>query len=69
MNGEPKEFRSKLRPQKKPEDVAKRVAEFVDKPPGGEGVVPLNPGFFQVQRMRTEHGAKRRAAKTTKLGG
>ena len=34
------------------ERVAAKVAAFKDSPPGGEGVQPLNPGFFLLQRMR-----------------
>lgn len=35
-------------------DVAKRVADFKDTKVYEEGVMPLNPGFFKLQRMRAK---------------
>jgi len=45
------------RPRMK-DQVARRVAAFEDNPPVAEGVVPLNPGFFKLQRMRSQRPAK-----------
>lgn len=41
--------------------IAARVAAFKDSPPHGEGVVPLNRGFFLLERMRTAAVAKKKA--------
>ena len=34
-----------------------------------EGVQPLNPGFFLLERMRTQPGARAKQARKTKLKG
>ena len=44
-------------------EIAAKHAAFVDRPPGGEGVQPLNPGFFKVQRMRFSKLAQSRGNK------
>ncbi len=51
--------------RRKPDDkrVAARVARFADKAPEVEHVVPLNPGFFQLERMRAASSAVKRRAK------
>jgi hypothetical protein len=40
-----------------PEAIAKRVAEF-PAAKAVEGVTPLNPGFFQLERMRMSSAPK-----------
>jgi hypothetical protein len=50
------------------EEIAKRVAEF-PAAPGVEGVTPLNPGFFQLERMRQSNGAKEKSKIRTELEG
>lgn len=42
--------------------VAARVAAFKDEKTYAENVMPLNPGFFALQRMRDAKVAKKRAA-------
>lgn len=49
--------------------IARRVARFVDSPPVVEGVIPVNPGFFKLQRMRSAQPAKGRAAVRQRVNG
>lgn len=51
------------------ERIAERAADFVDEPPEAEGVVPLNPGFFKLQRMRGGPVAKSRGPARERIGG
>lgn len=58
--------------RKKPanEKIALRVAKFCEcHEPGAacpEGVQPLNPGFFLLERMRASSGAKSKAKRKVK---
>jgi hypothetical protein len=53
------------------ERISARVAKFCacDAPVVPEGVQPLNPGFFRLERMRSAQVTKVRAAKRGKLKG
>lgn len=46
------------------ERVAERVQRLADvrEAPVTEGVQPLNPGYFEIERMRTQSNPKERAA-------
>lgn len=62
----------KMRRQPDGKRVAARVARFVkvDVPARlSEGVTPLNPGFFQLERMRTAGGPKKRGKVRGKVRG
>lgn len=48
------------------EEIAKQVAEF-PAAPAVEGVTPLNPGFFQIERMRLA-GAEKSKTRTELKG-
>lgn len=48
--------------------IAQRVAEFPEAV-AVEGVTPLNPGFFQLERMRRVDGAKAKSKMRTELKG
>jgi hypothetical protein len=64
---------NRKRPRPNAERVQKRVAKFCahDAPLCKPGVAPLNPGFFQLERMRAENVEQRkaRAAKRGKVRG
>lgn len=47
--------------------VHRRVARFKDKPPTVQGVQPLNPGFFHLERLRAHVAAKKHGSKRVKL--
>jgi hypothetical protein len=51
-----------------PEKIAARAAKF-EAPVAREGVVPLNRGFFQVERARMNSRAKARSKVRLKVGG
>jgi hypothetical protein len=54
------------------EAIAARVAKFVQEEAPAEAnanVQPLNPGFFQLERMRTSSVAKARSKTAPKLKG
>lgn len=69
------DVQSASRKRKAPSDkvIAARVADHCacDCPPVAEGVTPINPGFFQLERMRQRQVAdkKARAAKRGKVRG
>ncbi|HEY5636266.1 MAG TPA: hypothetical protein VIS77_05140 [Burkholderiales bacterium] len=48
--------------------IAARAAEVAEAP-GAEGVLPLNAGFFHLERMRQAQGAKSRDAQPAKVRG
>jgi hypothetical protein len=52
--------RKRLRPENA--RIAKRVAAFCQSPAPcvPEGVQPLNPGFFELERMRYANAAERK---------
>lgn len=53
----------KLRREPAAKRIAARVARFADKAPEVAHVVPLNPGFFQLERMRAVGSAAKKRAK------
>lgn len=53
----------KLRRKPASERIAARVARFADRAPEAAHVVPLNPGFFQLERMRAASSAAKKRAK------
>lgn len=59
----------KRRPQPDGAVIAARVAKVKDVAPAVEGVQPLNPGFFRLERMRMQSVAKKRAKVRAKVGG
>ena len=56
----------KLRRAPNAERIAARVAKLADDGPATEGVMPVNAGFFQLERMRSASVAKTRAKKRAK---
>jgi hypothetical protein len=50
------------------EAIAKRVAEFPEAK-AVEGVTPLNPGFFKLERMRMASAPKEKSKTRTELEG
>lgn len=61
--GDVREMRRRKAPSS--ERVKKRVCDFCahEAPCAPEGVLPLNPGFFQLERMRFETVANTKARK------
>lgn len=51
------------------ERIAARVARFADNPPVVLNVMALNPGFFQLERMRASASAKKRGKARKKVRG
>ena len=47
--------------------IAARVARFADLAPVTPGVMALNPGFFQLERMRAGSITKKRSKTRAKL--
>jgi hypothetical protein len=49
--------------------IAARVARFADVAPVVPHVTPLNPGFFQLERMRASSATKKRGKVRAKVRG
>ena len=59
----------KLRRQPEAKRIADRVARFPYIASVAEHVVPLNPGFFQLEAMRAASAAKKRGKVRAKVRG
>ena len=69
MAGDIHPAQGKKRPEPDADKIARRVAKIKDVAPKAEGVVQLNPGFFRLERMRSQSVAKTRARVRAKVRG
>jgi len=71
LDSDVQEVARKRAPRTK-ELIVARVQELTNKLPEpirGEGVQPLNPGFFQLEAMRAGAGAKSKTAQRRQMKG
>jgi len=59
----------KMRRKPDAERIAARIARFADKAPVVPHVTPLNPGFFQLERMRASSATKKHGKVRAKVRG